>query len=198
MSRGLVLVLVGVVAVGAILAIGLSQTGTNNAAPQPYKFDAVAAQRALAGAPAPLADLHRQANLLLPGSKSDLAARLAALKGHPVVVNKWASWCGPCRYEFPSLQRNSVRFGKQVAFLGLDSGDNDGDARAFLKKFPLTYPSYVDRNTRIAQSLEIGKNYPTTMYYDAAGKLQYVHQGLYSTPEALAADIQRYALGRPA
>jgi cytochrome c biogenesis protein CcmG/thiol:disulfide interchange protein DsbE len=198
MSRGLVLVLVGVVAVTAALVLGLSQTGTKNAAPQPYKFDAVAAQQALAGAPAPLADLHRQANLLLPGSKSTLAGRLAALKGHPVVLNKWASWCGPCRYEFPFLQRNSVRFGKQVAFVGLDSGDNDGDAKAFLKKFPLTYPSYVDRKTRIAQSLDIGKNYPTTMYYDAAGKLQYIHQGLYSTPEALAADIQRYALGRPA
>ncbi|MDX6726837.1 MAG: cytochrome c biosis protein CcmG, thiol:disulfide interchange protein DsbE [Baekduia sp.] len=198
MSRGRVLVLVGVVAVGAILVIGLSQAGTKNTPPVPNKFDAAAAQRALAGAPAPLADLHRQANLLLPGSKSVFAARLAALKGHPVVVNKWASWCGPCRYEFPFLQRNSVRFGKQVAFLGLDSGDNDGDAQAFLKKFPLTYPSYIDRKTRVAQSLEIGKNYPTTMYYDAAGKLQYIHQGLYSTPEALAADIQRYALGRPA
>jgi hypothetical protein len=96
------------------------------------------------------------------------------------------------------LQRNSVRFGKQVAFLGLDSGDEDAAAKRFLKQFPLTYPSYVDRKTRIAQGLEIGKNYPTTMYYDAAGKLQYVHQGLYSSDAALAADIRRYALGRPA
>jgi cytochrome c biogenesis protein CcmG/thiol:disulfide interchange protein DsbE len=196
MSRRLRSVL-GAVAVIVVVGVGLSQTHTKNSAPKAGAFDAAAAQRALVGAPAPLAALHRQANVLLPGSKDDVRARIAGLKGHPIVVNKWASWCGPCRFEFPFLQRNSVRFGKQVAFVGLDSGDNDGDAAAFLKRFPLTYPSYVDRKTRIAQALEIGKNYPTTIYYDARGRLQYVHQGLYSSDQALAADIRRYALGRP-
>jgi thiol-disulfide isomerase/thioredoxin len=196
MSRRLLLVL-GAVAVVAVVVIGLSQTHTSNTAPKANTFDLAAAQRSLAGAPGPLAALHAQANTLLPGSKTGVQQRIEQLKGHPVVVNKWASWCGPCRYEFPALQRNSVRFGKQVAFLGLDSGDEDAAAKRFLQKFPLTYPSYIDRKTRIAQALEIGKNYPTTMYYDAAGKLQYVHQGLYSTDAALAADIRRYALGRP-
>jgi thiol-disulfide isomerase/thioredoxin len=196
MSRRLLMVL-GAVAVVAVVVIGLSQTHTSNTAPKANTFDLAAAQRSLAGAPGPLAALHAQANTLLPGSKTGVQQRIEQLKGHPVVVNKWASWCGPCRYEFPALQRNSVRFGKQVAFLGLDSGDEDAAAKRFLRKFPLTYPSYVDRKTRIAQALEIGKNYPTTMYYDAAGKLQYVHQGLYSTDAALAADIRRYALGRP-
>jgi cytochrome c biogenesis protein CcmG, thiol:disulfide interchange protein DsbE len=197
MSRGLLLVLGAAAAVVAVVVIGLSQTQTSNAPPKPDSFDLAAAQRSLAGAPGPLAALHAQANALLPGTKDGVKRRIEELKGHPVVVNKWASWCGPCRYEFPALQRNSVRFGKQVAFLGLDSGDEDAAAKRFLEKFPLTYPSYVDRKTRIAQALEIGKNYPTTMYYDAAGKLQYVHQGLYSTDAALAADIRRYALGRP-
>ncbi|MCW3023118.1 MAG: TlpA family protein disulfide reductase [Conexibacter sp.] len=196
MSRRLLMVL-GAVAVVAVVVIGLSQTHTSNTPPKANTFDLAAAQRSLAGAPAPLAALHAQANTLLPGSKTGVQQRIEQLKGHPVVVNKWASWCGPCRYEFPALQRNSVRFGKQVAFLGLDSGDEDAAAKRFLQKFPLTYPSYIDRKTRIAQALEIGKNYPTTMYYDAAGKLQYVHQGLYSTDAALAADIRRYALGRP-
>jgi thiol-disulfide isomerase/thioredoxin len=196
MSRRLLLA-VGAVAVAVVVVIGLSQTHTKNAAPKSGAFDLTAARRALAGAPAPLAALHAQANVLLPGTKDGVQQRIQALKGHPIVVNKWASWCGPCRFEFPALQHNSVRFGKQVAFLGLDSGDEDAAAQRFLKRFPLTYPSYVDRKTRIAQSLEIGKNYPTTMYYDAAGKLQYVHQGLYSDDAALAADIQRYALGRP-
>jgi cytochrome c biogenesis protein CcmG/thiol:disulfide interchange protein DsbE len=195
MSRRLLLVL-GAVAVVAVVVIGLSQTHTSNAPPKANAFDLEAAQRSLAGAPGPLAALHAQANTLLPGSEDDVQQRIEELKGHPIVVNKWASWCGPCRYEFPALQRNSVRFGKQVAFLGLDSGDEDAAAKRFLQKFPLTYPSYIDRKTRIAQALEIGKNYPTTMYYDAAGKLQYVHQGLYSTDAALAADIRRYALGR--
>jgi thiol-disulfide isomerase/thioredoxin len=197
MPRRRLLLALGAVAVVAVVVIGLLQTNTKNEAPKANAFDLSAAKRALAGAPGPLAALHAQANVLLPGSEDDVQARIQELKGHPVVVNKWASWCGPCRYEFPYLQRNSVRFGKQVAFIGLDSGDEDAAAKRFLQKFPLPYPSYVDRRTRIAQALEIGKNYPTTMYYDAKGKLQYVHQGLYSTDAALAADIRRYALGRP-
>jgi thiol-disulfide isomerase/thioredoxin len=197
MPRRRLLLALGAVAVVAVVVIGLLQTNTKNEAPKANAFDLSAAKRALAGAPGPLAALHAQANALLPGSEDDVQARMQELKGHPVVVNKWASWCGPCRYEFPYLQRNSVRFGKEVAFIGLDSGDEDAAAKRFLQKFPLPYPSYVDRKTRIAQALEIGKNYPTTMYYDAKGKLQYVHQGLYSTDAALAADIRRYALGRP-
>jgi len=196
MLRGRPLVVAGVVVVLAMLGIGASQLKTNNSAPEPNRFDIAAARRALAGAPAPLASLIAQSATLIPGSKDAVAARLKGLKGHPVVVNKWASWCGPCRFEFPSLQQASLKYGKQIAFIGLDSGDSDEAAARFLKQFPVPYPSYVDRKTRIAQHYGIGQSYPTTMYFDASGKMAYAHQGNYPDEQALVADIRRYALGQ--
>jgi cytochrome c biogenesis protein CcmG/thiol:disulfide interchange protein DsbE len=196
MSRTALLVIVGVVAVGAMVGIGLSQTTSHNRAPKADSFDLAAARRALAGAPAPLAALHDRANALIPAGKQSYASEIKGLAGHPIVVNKWASWCGPCRGEFPVLQSASTKFGKRVAFVGLDASDNDGDASKFLRHFPVTYPSLVDRNSRIAQSLGIGRSFPTTIYYDAAGKVKYIHQGPYTSDAGFAADIERYALGR--
>jgi thiol-disulfide isomerase/thioredoxin len=196
MSRRLLYV-IGAVAVVVVVVIGLSQTKTDNSPPKPDAFDLSAAQRQLAGAPAPLAALHDDANKLIATGQKDYDQRIAALKGHPIVVNKWASWCGPCRGEFPVLQSTATRYGKQVAFLGLDASDNDGEATKFLSHFPVPYPSLVDRNSRVAQKLGIGRSFPTTIYYDAQGKVKYIHQGPYTTDAGFAADIQRYALGRP-
>ena len=67
--------------------------------------------KALAGAPKPLAKLYDQADQLLPGGADAYQQRLAELRGHPVVVNKWASWCGPCREEMPWLQRQAAERG---------------------------------------------------------------------------------------
>lgn len=197
MSRRRLLSALGAVAVVAILVVGLIQSGGGSKEPEPGRFDLAAAQRTLAGAPAPLATLHAEANKLLPAGKDDYAAQIAKLKGHPIVVNKWASWCPPCRGEFPVLQNTSTKYGKRVAFLGLDAQDNDDNANKFLAKFPLPYPSLVDRNSRIAQSLGIGRTFPTTMYYDADGKVAYIHQGPYTSEADFEDDIERYALGQP-
>src|ERR671936_853689 len=72
--------------------------------------------------------------LLLGGGAAAFRARLRGLRGHPVVVNKWASWCGPCRSEFPYFQRLGVELGRRVAFLGVDGNDNDSDSRRFLRR----------------------------------------------------------------
>ncbi len=197
MSRRRLLSVLGAVAVVAVVVIGLSQAKTDNSTPKADTFDLAAAKRSLAGAPAPLAALHDRANALISADKQVYAREIEGLAGHPIVVNKWASWCGPCRGEFPVLQATSVKYGKRVAFVGLDASDNDADASKFLRHFPVTYPSLVDRNSHIAQSLGIGRSYPTTIYYDARGKVKYIHQGPYTSDAAFAADIERYALGRP-
>jgi cytochrome c biogenesis protein CcmG/thiol:disulfide interchange protein DsbE len=149
--------------------------------------------RALDGAPKPLAALYRQADQLLPGGAPAFQRRLTELRGHPVVVNKWASWCGPCREEMPWFQVLSARLGKRIAFVGVDAKDSDAAAKTFLEEFPLPYPSYTDPGQEISQLIRATIGFPSTAIYDSRGNLAHVQQGQYASKEALAGDIARYA-----
>lgn len=152
------------------------------------------AREGLAGAPAPLASLHRQANQLLPGGPAALEARLRELRGHPVVINKWASWCEPCKQEFPYLQRLSVEFGREVAFIGVDSNDNADDARAFLRDYPVSFPTYEDPDQDVARVFKGHVSaFPVTAFIDREGEVTYLKQGGYASEQRLREDIERYA-----
>lgn len=149
---------------------------------------------ALAGSPGPLAGLHKQADQLLPGGTEAFDRRIAALRGYPIVVNVWASWCGPCRFEFPTLQKLSAEYGKRVAFMGVNSQDSDVGAETFLEEAPVPYPSYTDSDQSIAEHIGAGLGLPDTAYYDRGGKLVYLKQGPYTSHAELRADVRHYAL----
>ena len=151
-------------------------------------------ERALAGAPRPLAQLFDQANELLAGELRAFQRRIADLQGYPVVVNVWASWCGPCRVEFPWFQELSARFGKRIAFVGVDSDDSSAAARTFLKEYPVPYPSYSDPDETISRLLGATVGVPATAFYDASGHRVSLKQGQYASQAELAGDIRRYAL----
>jgi thiol-disulfide isomerase/thioredoxin len=150
-------------------------------------------QQAFSGSPPALASLHQKASELVGGGTSAFKQELASLRGHPVVVNKWAAWCGPCRQEFPWFQQLSVKFGKRVAFIGVDSNDNSGDAKGFLKQFPVSYPSYSDPDLKIAALMNAVGAFPTTIFYDPQGKIVATHIGAYQTKREMEQDIARYA-----
>src|SRR5437764_1203818 len=178
----------------ASLACVLAAAGCGQGAPRSAAPKSASAERAaFAHAPAPLASLHRQANRLLDGGPAAFRARLRGLRSYPVVVNKWASWCPPCRSEFPFFQRESLRRAGRVAFVGVDSNDNDAAARRFLRRLPLTYPSYRDPKLGIAAVFHGVEAFPTTAFYDRRGKLVHVNLGAYASEGRLAADIARYA-----
>jgi cytochrome c biogenesis protein CcmG, thiol:disulfide interchange protein DsbE len=151
-------------------------------------------KQTLAGAPKPLTEIYGQPNELLSGGTDAFKRRIAALRGYPVVVNQWASWCGPCRAEFPWFQRASAKYGKRVAFLGVDSQDSDAAAKTFLGEAPVPYPSYTDPNKDIGKLLKATLGLPDTAFYDTKGTLVFTKQGPYTSQADLVADIRHYAL----
>ena len=111
-----------------------------------------------------------------------------------MVLNAWASWCGPCREELPLLARAAARYGGRVAFVGADVDDSPSAARRLLRGLHLSYPSYrVSAATVRALAPIVG--FPTTIYVTGRGSVAFVHQGQYSSERELAADVRRYSLG---
>jgi cytochrome c biogenesis protein CcmG, thiol:disulfide interchange protein DsbE len=176
------------------IALLIAGCGGSDAGNPDSRLSIDQATRPLEGAPAPLAEIRAQANELLGGGTDAFAARLQELRGYPVVVNKWASWCGPCRYEFPWFQSLAERRGGEIAFLGVNSSDSDSTAEQFLSELPLPYPSYTDPDLNLAQDLGgPPKAFPTTTFYDRSGRLVYTHPGVYRDESDLIADVNRYA-----
>ena len=168
----------------AVFAVSLGACGSDQAAVKPT------AERSVKPG---LPGLKAQANQLLDGGPAAFKARLSQLRGHGVVVNQWASWCGPCRAEFPFFARQAREHRGRVGFLGVNSQDNRGDASDFLKKFPVPYPHYVDPDGNVARIFRGGRAFPTTAFYSASGKLVYTHIGAYASEATLAREVRRYA-----
>jgi cytochrome c biogenesis protein CcmG/thiol:disulfide interchange protein DsbE len=145
-------------------------------------------------APVAIGALPARQGHLLAGGVSAFRHQLAALRGHPVVVNQWASWCGPCGFEFPFFRRLADKYRGQVAFLGVDAQDNRGDALAFLKRRPVPYPSYFDGDATVARSFRGGQAWPTTAFFNAAGRRTETHPGAYATQAKLERDIREHAI----
>jgi cytochrome c biogenesis protein CcmG/thiol:disulfide interchange protein DsbE len=176
---------VTVVAIGALLgACGTTSSRQISGGPAPSRAQAAGALHAL----------RAQSARLIDGGPSAFRRRVASLRGFPVVVNQWASWCGPCRYEFPFFQRLARTYTGRVGFLGVDSQDGRSYAKGFLRRFPVPYPSFYDRDASIARVFEGGRAWPTTAFYSRSARLVYVHPGAYASQAKLDADIRRYAV----
>ena len=149
---------------------------------------------ALSDSPPPLDDLYSEGNDLLAGGTESFNSRMAGLDGIPAVVNVWASWCGPCRAEFPHFQQVAADMGSEVAFLGVNSQDAESAAATFLESSPLPYPSYSDPDKEITEQLEAGQGLPATAFFNAAGEKTFTKLGPYQDEAELIADVKRYAL----
>jgi cytochrome c biogenesis protein CcmG, thiol:disulfide interchange protein DsbE len=102
---------------------------------------------------------------------SDGTVSIADLKGKPVIVNFWASWCIPCKGEAPALQKTYEQYRSQgLVVLGVDAQDFRQDARRFAKRYGLTYPIVYD-----GKGSTLGKwgvtGFPETFFVDRSGRL---------------------------
>jgi thiol-disulfide isomerase/thioredoxin len=109
------------------------------------------------------------------------------LRGTPVVVNLWASWCGPCRKEAPALVSAANRYRDRVQFLGVDYQDERGPAAAFARDLHIPYPSVFDPSGEIHDRLGF-VGLPDTVFYDASGALVATWPGPL-TAQALSSHI---------
>ena len=105
----------------------------------------------------------------LPDSSPDqFDALMAQLKGTPVVVNFWGSWCTPCQAEAPMLAKAARTYGHRIQFLGVDILDDRSGASGFIERYDEPYPSLFDPSGSIRDDQGL-VGQPATVFYDADG-----------------------------
>lgn len=182
MNRGAARLVLASVAV--LLAVGCGRAAESSPPPNYAK--------ALKDAPPSLARIYSQGDELLSGGKGAFEKRIRSLRGYPVVVNVWASWCGPCIEEFPVFQKVSAHFGDHVAFMGINTLDSEDGASSLLDRTPVPYPSYIDPDGELKGSFEVA-GLPATVFFDRSGEFIWRKLGPYQKEEELEADIEKFA-----
>jgi len=121
----------------------------------------------------------------LPKLRGEGNIALSDYAGSPVVLNFWASWCGPCKDEAPILAATEKAWRDQgVVFLGVDTTDNREDAKAFEETFGIEYDSVFDVNGELSVSYGV-LGYPETFFIDADGVIRAKHVGVLPDAETL-------------
>jgi thiol-disulfide isomerase/thioredoxin len=142
------------VALSALIALGLAQASS---------FDPLRN-----GAPAPAFEL---------ASNAGKNIRIADYKGQVVLLNFWASWCGPCRKEMPILEQLHKQYrSKGFAMVGVNVEPDSAEALGFLKSTPVSFPILFDRDSKVSKLYAV-QGMPNTVILDRKGNVRYVHRG---------------------
>ena len=103
--------------------------------------------------------------------------QLADLKGKPVIINFWATWCIPCQDEMPLLENYSRKLSNSLIVIGVNSQEQPDVIRDFVTKYGITFPIALDSNGDLTRSYLIN-GFPTTFFVDKAGILRNIHIGV--------------------
>ncbi|MDM8297422.1 TlpA disulfide reductase family protein, partial [Enterocloster aldenensis] len=103
---------------------------------------------------------------------------LSDLKGKPVIINFWATWCGPCVREMPAFERLKEDFGDEIGIIAVNCGDDADTVKDFVDENGYTFPVALDENYEVAM-LYPSNSIPYTVVLDANGKITHVSTGAY-------------------
>lgn len=111
---------------------------------------------------------------------SGQAITLSELRGKPVLLNFWATWCPPCRREMPDLQAFQAQYGDQVTVLGINWAEDPPTVRSFLERYGITYTNVLDRQGKAFVAYRL-TGIPTTFFLDEEGVIRGVWLGPLKT-----------------
>ena len=110
-------------------------------------------------------------------SNSGKNIKLSELRGQVVMINFWASWCGPCRQEMPLLDQLYKRYQPMgFTLLGVNVEEDSSAADKILKEIPVSFPVLYDNKSKVSESYQV-QAMPSTFLIDRDGKLRYLHKG---------------------
>ena len=126
---------------------------------------------------APAAEVGRAAPSFRLRSLDGSVAELADYRGRYVLLNFWASWCGPCRGETPALQAFFERESPGLVVVGVNQQEGPETARAFTEQFAVTYPIVLDRDGQVSGAYRVSTGLPVSFLIDPEGVIRRVHLG---------------------
>jgi thiol-disulfide isomerase/thioredoxin len=178
-----------VIALASALALGLlvsgcpGDSGQNEAAPGRITgIDSGSTQPPLVGELAP--DFYFE-------NREGQDTSLSELQSRPVLVNFWATWCGPCRYEMPFLQQiYQERPGGELVLLAVNVGEGSSDVSQFMESAGFTFTVLLDQQVAVARRYNV-TGIPATFFIDSEGIIQYVQVGAFQSQADIEAILDR-------